>query len=211
MVNRNPELLNEFSEFLREHGYPEDAIVLNWRISSQYVVDLAVIDPETDTPVALIETKRDPTTGSLNLAGQQLATFSEELGDDNISLYVVFPSTRENERFRMYRYVPATDEGEEASYELELVPSFELLRGSYKTRKGAELRRQRKSNLANFQVICFALAFASAVLLVLDFNKVLRVTPQRLILIGISCTFLILPYAGKLNFLGWEFQRLKEQ
>jgi len=54
---REKDLLFSLIKYLTSHGYPEEALALEWKVGQKYRVDLAVIEPVTNKPIALFELK----------------------------------------------------------------------------------------------------------------------------------------------------------
>jgi len=89
-MEREINVLYSLIEFLISHGYPENSLALEWNISRGYKVDLAVVDPDTNKPIALFEIKRRKTEESTKMAIRQLETYSKVLGDEQVPTYIVF-------------------------------------------------------------------------------------------------------------------------
>jgi len=90
-MEREKDLLVALIRYLAAHGYPEKALVLDWGVGGKHMVDLAVIEPTTNKPIALFELKRQKNPETLEMATRQLEAYTKALGDDQIPTYIVFP------------------------------------------------------------------------------------------------------------------------
>lgn len=210
-MEREEDLLLSLINYLTAHGYPEEALVFEWRVGHRHRVDLAVIEPTTNKPIALFELKREKSSQTLNMAIRQLETYTKALGDDQVPTYIVFP--REGSPpFEMYHLKRNDSESkEELTTKIERVPDYSVLKSSKVRKEILETERQRKSTLDWFQVVCWILAIALAVLLGFEFSGRVKLTPERLVLIGAIIGLIIVPVASKLKILGVEFERYKKE
>jgi predicted nucleic acid-binding Zn ribbon protein len=198
-------------EYLTAHGYPEEALVFEWKIDARHMVDLAVIDPTTNRPIALFELKRRKNPQNLSMATRQLAAYKKALGDDQVPTYIVFPAEG-IPPFEMYHLKKDASESNELfDTQIERVPDYSVMKNSAISKEILKTERQRRSTLDWFQVMCYLLAGAVVLLVVLDFLGIVRITPERLTLIGIIIALIIVPVASKLKILGMEFERRKKE
>ncbi|MCK5594869.1 hypothetical protein KAI19_01675 [bacterium] len=68
--------------------------------------------------------------------------------------------------------------------------------------------RKRESAFNFFKAICWILSFLLFVVLLLDIQDIVSITPERLALIGGIVALIIIPFAKRLKILGMEFERL---
>ncbi|MBC8491142.1 MAG: hypothetical protein H8D42_01120 [Candidatus Marinimicrobia bacterium] len=205
-MERETELLTRLAEYLVSHGYPEESIILEWRISRKYIVDLAVIDPKSKKAVALFELKRNKNERSVSLAKEQLKRYIDELGDIQIPLYVVFPSDTEP-YFELF-YIPSIKDD---VVRIEQFPTFINFKTSILSKELSKTEKSRRDTLKYFRRICWILASILTVLVYLDFRDILKITAERLAIIGLIIGLIIIPFASKLKVLGLEFERFFEK
>ena len=86
-------LSQKFIQYLKEHGYPEESIVCEWKIRN-YRVDLAIIDIQTKKVMAIYEFKNSNYKNS-NIAYNQIVKFLDEIGDYTIPAYIVYDYNNE--------------------------------------------------------------------------------------------------------------------
>ncbi len=70
-----------------------------------------------------------------------------------------------------------------------------------------ETKEVRRGSIDAFQCLCYLLAVALSVALVLDFLEVIDWTQPRILLLGAAAALIIIPHAAKLKILGVEFER----
>lgn len=210
-MEREKDLLFALIKYLVAHGYPEEALVFEWKVDSRHMVDLAVIEPTTNKPIALFELKRQKNPQTFEMAIRQLEAYSKAVGDDQIPTYIVFPGEG-TPPFEMYHLKKNISQKEpQDTSQIERVPDYSFLKSSKIKKEILETEKKRKSTLDWFQVICSILAIALMVLLCFEFAGKLKLTPERLVLIGAIIGLIIVPVASKLKILGVEFERYNKE
>lgn len=207
-MERDEELVDIIVDYLRSHGYPEDSIIQEWKISDRWRVDLAVLDNKSKTPIALFEFKRHRTQGTENMAIQQLKTYSSALGDNTIPCYIVFGIESEP-LFELY-YLTKED-GRDYLKQITQIPSFSNFKNNYIAKTLAKTTQAKEITFNWFKAICWILAISIAILLFLDFQGCIVLSAERLGIIAIIIGLVIVPFARKLSILGLEFERLQDE
>jgi len=95
--------------------------------------------------------------------------------------------------------------------QVEQLPEYLTLKNSKVRKEIFETEQLQKSTLDWFQIICWILAAGILVLLILEFTEKIKLTPERLVLIGIIIGLIVVPVASKLKILGVEFERYKKE
>jgi hypothetical protein len=210
-MEREKDLLVALIKHLTAHGYPEEALVFEWKVGGKHMVDLAVIEPTTNKPIALFELKRQKNPQTLEMATRQLEAYTKALGDDQIPTYIVFPGEG-TPPFEMYHLKRSISENKhELTTQIERVPDYSVLKSSKINKEILETEKKRKSTLDWFQVVCSLLAIALIALLIFEFSGKVKLTPERLVLIGAIIGLIVVPVASKLKILGVEFERYKKE
>ncbi|MDD5569650.1 MAG: type I restriction enzyme HsdR N-terminal domain-containing protein [Bacteroidales bacterium] len=204
-MERDLDILKRVTDFLIQHGYPEESIMLEWKVSSKYRVDMAVIDNISKRPVALFEFKRQRRKESENIAIEQLKKYAEILGDDTIPLYLVFGADN-TEGFEIYFLTE--DNGKEVLKLIPTIPQFRNLKNSFLSKAVSKNEKDKKKFFNWFRFICWFLASIIFLLLYFDFKGCISITTERLGIIAIIIGLVIVPFARKLKILGLEFERL---
>jgi hypothetical protein len=207
-MEREVELLSRVASLLIQHGYPEDSIMLEWKLTEKYRVDMAIIDNVTKRPVALFEFKRQRRAESEHIAIAQIKKYAEVLGDITIPLYLIFASDN-SEGFEMFFLTE--ENGKETLKLVPTIPQFTSLRNSFISKAVSKNERDKKETFNWFKFICWLLALIVALLLFFDFNGNIQITPERLGIIAIIIGLVIVPFARKLNIIGLEFERLQDE
>lgn len=206
-MEREVETLGRVVGFLKQHGYPEEAIILEWKISNRLRVDMAVIDPHTKRPVALFEFKRTTDSTSDAEVTSRLKKYAEVIGDPTIPLYVIY--TSDSPPFYKI-FILSQKDGNEILRPIFEVPSFAYFKNSSISRLLSQKEREKNRTYDGFRIICWLLAFLVVGLLCLDVMGCVQLTAERLGIIAIIVGLTIVPFARKLSILGVEFERLQD-
>lgn len=207
-MERDIDLLRIVADFLISHGYPEESIILEWKIAARFRVDMAIIDNKSKKAIALFEFKRQKSKQAENMAIEQLKTYSRIIGDNTIPTYIVF-GTEFSPYFELYFLTE-----ENGNVVLKLIPqfpSFSNFRNNFISKSITKTAQDKKRTFNWFWFICWILALIIATLLFLDFKKCITITAERLGIIAIIVGLIIVPFARKLSILGLEFERLQEE
>jgi hypothetical protein len=211
-MEREKDLLLALIGYLTSHGYPEESLVLEWRVGEKLRVDLAVIEPTTNKPIALFELKREKNPATLNMAVRQLEAYTRALPENQVvPTYIVFPNNSDPP-FEIYHLRKNhSDANGELTARIDRVPDYSVLKSSKIRKEILETEKQRKSTLDGFQVVCWILAVGLVALLGCEFAGWVKLSPERLILIGALIGLIIVPVASKLKILGVEFERYRKE
>ena len=207
-MERDEELIDIVVSYLLSHGYPEESIILEWKISDRYRVDLAILDTKSKTPIALFEFKRQRIQRTENMAIEQLKAYSNALGDNTIPCYIVFGIDTEP-LFELY-YLTKED-GKDFLKQINQIPSLSNFKNNYISKTIAKTTKAKKSTFNWFNAICWILATIIAILLFLDLHGCIELSAERLGIIAIIVGLIIVPFARKLSILGLEFERLQDE
>lgn len=207
-MERELNVLNSLIDFLISHGYPKESLVVEWKVGNNLYVDLAVIDPISNNVVAIFEIKRRKTVETLNLAKQQLIKYKTAMGEQKVPAYIVFYNGNNNPPFDMYYIKPQeSDEVEE----IVEVPSYSIFKNAVLQKTILETKEKRKSTLTSFQIVCWIMALFIFILLIMDLSDVIKLSAERLTMLGATVGLIIIPFASKLKILGMEFERLTDE
>ena len=206
-MEKDEELQDIVVAYLVSHGYPEESIILEWKISDKYRVDLAVLDNNSKSPIALFEFKRHRDQRTENMAIEQLKTYANVLGDNTIPCYVVFG--HELDPYFELFFLTKVD-GKDSLKPIVQVPSFTNVKNNSISKNIAKTTKEKKRTFNWFKFICWILALLIALLLFFDFNGCIVISAERLGIIAIIVGLIIVPFARKLSILGLEFERLQD-
>lgn len=206
-MEKEDNLILNFIEYLKSHGYPDNSLIFEYTIANRYQVDLAVIEPKTKEIIALFEFKKIKDERTEAIALEQLSRIYKDIDDKSIQLYLVYGKDG-IPPFEIYNL-------KQEDKTLNLVPvriSDYLIS---KNTKYSKILTNNKKNRVKFNnillFICIVLSAILITLLVLDFIGFIEITINRLIIIGITVALIIIPFANKIRFLGIEWERLQEK
>lgn len=208
IINENT-LKESFINYLIEHRYPQDSIVLEWMISKHHRADMVIIDKDTSKIIALFEFKIKKSDNVLPMAAKQVLNYLNALSDTDIPTYIVLFEI-EKSNFSIYQVNFDVNKNETIDLIPE-IPKYELLKNKSLKKVILENEKRKSSTFNVFALLCWVMAALTTTLLILDFSNLLEINTQRLALMGIVIALVIVPFASKLNILGLEFERLKEK
>jgi len=206
-VERQESTLGRLIEYLLAHGYPEESLAIEFPIGGKYRADIAVVDPTSRLPVAILELKRYDDERSRSLGRQQLDKFLKALGTQSVQTYLVW-TTNEPPYFEIERYVPSSQDGEtEAREQIEGIP-FDIQRQSVRSGRIEEKRKKERSWRRGFIACSGSLAAILFALLGLELAGVVRFGTASLLILGGASVALLLPFYERIKFYGIELNRV---
>lgn len=204
------ETFNRFLQYLREHGYPEESFGIEYRIGKRYRADLVILDQDTGMPISLFEVKSSEDEQTINMAKAQITAYLKSVPDSTIPTYIVFP--RETPPYFVVQRIFLGTENDEI-YEETVGSAEQLDYASQRRARVSELTGQvsvdRKDTVNTFRAMCWVSAALLVILGVLNKVTCLDLNTIDISLVGAAVALIVLPFAGKMKVLGWEFERLE--
>jgi len=200
--------------YLKIHGYPETSLAIEYQVDAKHRVDLAIIDPESNLPIQIFEIKSKDTKQIKEFGKQQLKTYLNTLNINDIPAYLVFPASHEP-----YFRIERISFDEEKNIELKDAENytnydflnFSMQKQSRLSKKIEETKQSKKETIDKFSLVSWLLSgFVFLILLVVKFTS-LSLSPVEFSLLGVSIALVIIPFASKLKFLGFEFERFQNE
>jgi hypothetical protein len=205
------EQVNKLIETLKSQGVSEDSIALEWPLDNQHRVDLAIIDNVLNKPIALFEIKRRRDKRTESQAEFQIKQYASILKDQNIPLFIVFPSQEKAGSLDISRVKQELDETEDYElYSSDQIPNISVLTNSARQKTLFDLLKKKENAVENFQLVCWVMGVCSLVILLLNFANILPLSAERIALTGVVFGLFLLPFASKIKILGFEFERVKD-
>ena len=202
----------EFAEYLVTIGYPKDSIVYEPAFFAadgrrQYRPDFLIVDPIKKERLAIIEIK-----GSSQLNAEstykQLRAYSKSVGEDNIPVFIVTPSSNQVFPFDLYIF---DIDGGLIPTDFALFPTFPALAAEDTAERKSGLRTEKVEAVESFQKVSWVLAFIVFTIVVADFicaqNEIVLLTTERMALIGAVVALIVIPFAQKFKGLGIEWEK----
>lgn len=197
------EAINYLVRELRELGYPEESIRFEFVAASdkgqRKYIDVAIIDPESNNVIAIIEVKDGAKGNTLKSAAQQAAYYAKLLPFSPLSLVYVFDGDA--------RQIGMVNEEDSSVTLIPSLPSFQTLRTGDRAQQKVEVKNKTNKVTDNFTLMCYLLAFLVSFILAFDISDVYKFSAQQFSLLGIVIGLLVIPYAAKFKLLGMEFER----
>ena len=199
---------------LVELGYPEASIVYQPRLlpigSVRYRPDFALIDPETDDVLAVIELKGGHGLAHIDEVAKHLRGYAAALHRGATQSFVATPS----EHGAGFEFFTLDERGH-----FKQVPSSFLQFGALRSGRSAankEVQAEARARVTDhFEVVCFILAAFGIAVVIADFAcaqfNIVVLTSYRMIVLGAVAALVVAPYLQKFRGLGIEFERPSKQ
>ncbi|MDR0515578.1 MAG: hypothetical protein LBH25_00865 [Fibromonadaceae bacterium] len=199
-----------FIRYLKERGYPEDSIGVEYKIGKNYRVDVAILDRKQNIPIQLFELKINNSERSKKNGRVQLERSRTILKDKDIPAYLVFPKN-ESPYFEVLDIdSEKKDDSEGISNENFLIFNYQAQRNKVLYKK-AENKKQEKENTINvLKIVSYLLGVFVLVLAILSKVELFKMYPEDLVMLSLLIVLFLIPHASKIKILGIEFERLTE-
>lgn len=201
----------ETIDFLTKHlinlNIPEKSIIHEWQVGRGRV-DIAVVDSDTNIIVALFEVKVTSDPDWKIRGKKQLKQYAENIGNLGIPAYLAHEKS-ESPFVSIYRVDLQTDE----IVELEKDQNLSYINfNSFLSRGRTNLlltNKQERQDINNvLWVVSWALGIGVSVLFYLDITERIKISPTELTLLALASALFLIPFVGKLKFLGIEYTAL---
>jgi hypothetical protein len=206
--------LNALISYLKEHGYPPESFAIEFPIGrkGRYRVDLAILDPDTQEPIALFEVKQQRTTSTEDMGRRQLKSYLSALEVKSIPTYLVFlrVGTPPFEIIRVYITEDEITKSQEETKSAE-IPTYETLTKSERNLSALVKKKAHKRQVDQFTAVSLILAAFVIGLLISDLTGKLTISATELTLLVIFIGLVLVPWASKIRFAGIEFERLRKK
>jgi len=205
------ELANYFIRYLKEHGYPENSIAVEYKIGNKYRADIVILDLKRNIPIQIFEVKSNKTVETIRRGTEQLKQYLSELGNFIIPAYLVFPKNEEPffEVVRINEIANESDEEIERQNDLSL--NYKGQRISRIAEEAKTINREKKKIVDSFAITCWIAAGVMLIVGILSKAKIVILDTTDLTILGVIVALVLIPFASKLKILGVEFERLTEE
>lgn len=209
------EFLNRFIKRLEEVGFPEDSIVSEYKVMVNNicrVIDIAIIDPVTNTVLSIFEIKLQINKKSeqklIENAQVDLLKSLNLLHNNNIHAYIVI--VKEDGNFTIFPFEVGKNGNRIvfSAVALENIIPFSVLRNKSRANAIKKTSSEIKRTTDWFKITCWICAIISIILAILDNLKYITISNIQLALFGVAIALIIMPFSKKLKILGVEFERL---
>lgn len=188
--------------YLISHGYPEEAIVSEYALSPNIRVDVAIVDPKTDTPILIFEIKSRKTPQLIDAGKKQLKKQLEQIPDKKTPSYLVFP--KEDSPF--FEVIRVFAESEDENMPLLDFTSSKNARYSER-RETIKLAKKKTAKI--FRRICWGLSVILALMFILYKSNLINISSQDILIISYIIALIIIPFSNKLKIFGIEYERFQ--
>ena len=204
-----------FVKYLLAHGYPAEAIALEWGYSKA-LVDVAILDEECNFPIAIYEIKGRKDRESIKRGIQQLKRTVHTL-DITCPCSLVFASEN-NPYFEVVdvsEYVFSDDEPDVDAvmhrHTIHTPFSYQQLSIGTKSKVQAKQRKKRQRKIDTLKWKCLILIAVGIAFLVLDWKNCFELTTGRLVVLGGIALLVLIPSFGEVTIKDFSFKRKQEE
>lgn len=208
------DLLNALVSYLQKRGYPIESFAIEFPVDKKgrRRVDLAILNPDTQQPIALFELKQRRTPSTETTGRRQLETYLSALEVKSIPTYLVF-SRIGTPPFEIVQVSIPEEEITEAQEEAKFaeIPSYEVLVSSERNVSLPLKKKAYKRQVDGFTAVSLILAAFVFGLLIAVLRRQLSISAIELTLLVIFVGLVLLPWASRIKFAGIEFERMKKR
>jgi hypothetical protein len=189
---------------LKLADFPQEYIVRDWSVGRKYRADMALLDPVSRAPVAVIELRKDLDEDSIRTARKELESFADAIGNPGVRQYIGTLERGTVRLFKVPREVAAATKEDLIPAKL---PAFDHLVSTARAAMVSDKRVQHRERGDLFKWVCWAMALLVVAVLVVDAFGWYTLNEARLALIGAAAALVVIPFASRLKMLGVEFER----
>ena len=205
MAAEEKDLLQYLVNYLKQKGYPEDSLLLNYK-EHKYRSDLVVVDPETLNTLQIFEL-RDYDANAVNKHDNlQMKHYTDETSKINpdVTGYLVFPI----ENAPYFKIIDPISNQTVS----EVVFDYRNQVQKGKNANISILKKNKNRAVGNLKWVTGGLIFLTGLVLILDVFDVVEITGYRLYLILMIVVFVLLPYYETIKVASFELtQKNKEK
>lgn len=191
------DFLESFQDFLINKGYPEDSILVDYKIG-KYRPDLTIVDPQTNTPLQIFELKAKKTPQTEEAGRQQLRRYTEEAGKTNPDIvgYLIFPAETDP-------FFEAMDIRKNQMVRNSIF-NYKNLVQKRKSAKESLLDNRKRTAVGNLKFATTGLNIFILIFFILDVFDVVELSGQRLYWLLISILLVLLTYYETIKIANFE-------
>jgi len=194
------ELIKTFIQYLKDNGYPEESIGIEYIVNKNYRIDIAILDQKQNIPIQIFEVKTNKNKRSIENGKMQLERCRSLLKDNNIPAYIVF-SKSEPPYFEVINIDKISDED-------FIIFDYKSHRNKRLYEVAENVKKEKEKVIDSFKILFYVLSIIVFCIGVLSKIGFFKISIEDLTIIAFSIGLLLIPYASKIKILGIEFERL---
>ena len=200
---------DNFINYLKELGYPEKSIAMQFSNGHNSHIDIAIIDNVTNVPIQLFEIKSNINDETIIRAITQINNYRGTLQNTDIPAYIVLPH---NER-PFFQIKKINGEKAETIDDLTSELNYEAQKYARVSEKKRNVVAEQEATLDEFKIFSWVLAGITLLIVILEklsmFNfQFTSIDFYFLLTIVVLC---LIPYFSKIKFWNIELERLKDK
>lgn len=204
------ETTTQFVKYLKEHGYPEKSIAIEFRIGPNSIVDVAILDLEKNIPIQIFEIKSIKNDATIKQGTRQLKRYLESLGDRSVPAYLVFPS-QSHPYFEVQNVSQDIETIGIMDSDTISILNYHAQRNSRIAELANKVEDKKKKEVDRFGMTCIAIAVTIGLSWGIARFFSFEITATDLSIWGGIIVLILIPYSNKIKVLGIEFERLTKE
>ena len=216
-MDRHIKTLNLLLNYLKRNGFPDNAISVEWGSRKKWVVDLAIMAKEYDTPVSIFEIRALKSSESIKRGIDSLKR-AVTLLELTVSCYMVFCNAAGDD-VEIFDVTDNVYNGTNIDYKNFNdskftcdVTNFEAMQLGVEAKSREHNKQLRDKKQEKLDRYCFwVLPFYCIIVMLLDWLKIYTITYERLL---VHCAFLILnllPFFKEISLAGVLLKRNSDE
>lgn len=209
MINEM-KILNQVTEELRLHGYPQKSIVLNYRING-CSFDIAVLDTDTSLPLMLIECKSD--IKSKENIKRTFDRIIKSINDDNtIQVWLVLANSNTEPDYYNITAILDNHNLSLQDFIVTEIPYYFNLKDEIKSTQIIAQKKRKKRYINGLKVICWIVfPIIGVAIILLDIFSCFTLKTEYLFLMGGLSVAVLIPFFREIKIGEIELKNFKRE
>ncbi|MBE6376826.1 MAG: hypothetical protein E7050_10215 [Lentisphaerae bacterium] len=212
-MDRHSQTLNLLINYLKRNGFPDNAISIEWGTKRKWVVDLAIMAKEYDTPVSIFEIRALKSQESIKRGIDSLKR-AVTLLELTVSCYIVF-CNKTGDDVEIFNVTDNVYNGTNIDFNnfnnpeftCEVI-NFEAMQLGIEAKSREHNKQIQEKKQEKLDRYCFwLLPFYCIIVMLLDWLKIYTITYERLLVHGAFLVLNLLPFFKEISLAGVLLKR----
>ncbi len=212
-MDRHSQTLNLLINYLKRNGFPDNAISIEWGTKRKWVVDLAIMAKEYDTPVSIFEIRALKSQDSIKHGINSLKR-AVTLLELTVSCYIVF-CNKTGDDVEIFDVTDNVYNGTNLDFNnfnnpefaCEVI-NFEAMQLGIEAKSREHNKQIQEKKQEKLDRYCFwLLPFYCIIVMLLDWLKIYTITYERLLVHGAFLVLNLLPFFKEISLAGVLLKR----
>lgn len=213
--NRVKELMDKLISYLKKNlDYPDDCFAVEYSLSRNYCVDLAIIDRTLNIPIMLFELKITKNSDAIRNWQKQVRNYLVHSEIKNIPFYLVVPADTDP-FFEAFEIDPLARDEDQDVYKKNkgsvTLPKFKHILNTKISEVRDSKNNKKRKKVKQLQWVCWLIAAVLIVIGLLMAYGYIFLTTREMYIFGIAIVLILCPYVSSINILGIEIKMFEEK